>query len=64
MTDNVYEFPNDDEVISDEDQEQDEYEADSDRGYALGIQYRQQAYAAVEGMNQAEEDGFWDAFYG
>jgi hypothetical protein len=63
MTDNVIEFPNDDEVISDEDREQAEYDADFDRGSALGGEYRRKAYAAVEGMNEAEEDGFWDAFY-
>ena len=64
MTDNVTPFPNADEVISDEDQEQAQYDADADRGYALGLEHRRQAYEAVKGLNDAEEDGFWDGFYG
>jgi hypothetical protein len=63
MIDNVYEFPNDDEVISDEDQEQAEYESDADHGYALGLEYLRQAESIAEGLNPAEKDGFWDAFY-
>ena len=63
MTDNVYEFPNDDEVISEEDEEQAEYEADSDRGYALGLEHRRLAYQIAEGLNGAEEVGFWDGYY-
>jgi hypothetical protein len=60
---NVVDFPNEDEVISDEDQEQAEYDADADRGYALGLEHRRLAYQIAEGLNEAEEDGFWDAFY-
>lgn len=58
MTDNVFEP-----TIEDEDYEQTEYEADADRGYALGIEYRRKAYEVVSGLNDAEEDGFWDAYY-
>lgn len=64
MTNNVVDFPNGDEVISDEDQEQAKYEADADRGYALGLEYRRQAYQVTEGLNEDEEEGFWDGFYG
>jgi hypothetical protein len=63
MTDNVFETTIEDEVISDEDYEQEEYDADADRGYALGIEHRRKAYEIVAGLNDAEEDGFWDAYY-
>ena len=64
MTDNVVDFPNEDEVISEEDQAEAEYNADAERGYIMGVEYRHQAYQIAEGLNNAEEDGFWEGFYG
>lgn len=67
---NVVDFPNEYEVISDEyevisdeDQEQAEYDEDADRGYALGLEHRRLAYQIAEGLNDAEENGFWDGYY-
>ena len=60
---NVVDFPNEDEVITEEDRIRAKYNADADRGYALGLKYKHQAEQAAEGLNDAEEDGFWDAFF-
>lgn len=64
MTDNVTAFPNADEVFTDEEQEDFDYDRGHDLGDNLRAKYLAEAELVTAGMTDAENCGFWEGFYG
>jgi hypothetical protein len=62
--DNIIDFPNEDEVFTDEEQEDHDYQEAYAAGAMMRNQYEEQAGEVTKGMTDAERAGFWEGFYG